>query len=261
MVFGSGVVLNTSKIPKHGKYELNIEIDYLVDPMKITTLGMKKYSSSLKSNLVKHTFWKNNGSGWILKKKHQKVIQELEKSWKNYSPSFLINIPTVFPSTIITPIPKPVFKPVFSSNYQTRINNVKKVPKICPQPKITKTTNSTIGYKTDPKIGIFVINSKGYKCEVNSKHNTFTWDNKGNQYMEAHHLIPMKQQSIYKSIPLDRQENIICLCPNCHRQFHSAIDKEKKQLIDFFLRKRKSILQKSGIIVDQSKLYKYYNCK
>ena len=78
--------------------------------------------------------------------------------------------------------------------------------------------------------------------------------------MEAHHLIPMKCQGDFIN-SIDIPENIICLCPNCHRQFHSAIDKEKKQLIDFFLRKRKSILQKSGIIVDQSKLYKYYNCK
>jgi 5-methylcytosine-specific restriction endonuclease McrA len=263
LVFGSGVVLNTPLTPKNGKYEINIEIDYLVDPMKITTLGMKRYSSSLKSNLIKHTFWINNGSGWILKKKDQKVIQELEKSWKNYSPSFLINIPTIFPSTIITPIPNPIFKPVFSGNYQKGINNVKKVPKTCPTPLIKKNKNTRSGYDRNHALGKYIINAAGYQCEVNNNHNTFTWDNKGNQYMESHHLIPMKEQGskIYKSIPLDRQENIICLCPNCHRKFHSAIDKEKKQLIDFFFIKRKSVLQKSGIIIDQSKLYKYYNCK
>ena len=36
--------------------------------------------------------------------------------------------------------------------------------------------------------------------------------------MEGHHLIPMKAQDDFEN-NLDRVENSVCLCPNCHVLF------------------------------------------
>lgn len=61
-----------------------------------------------------------------------------------------------------------------------------------------------------------------YICSINSKHKTFI--SKGSNYVEGHHIIPMFQQKNFNFI-LDDLNNISSLCPNCHREIHSADDK------------------------------------
>jgi len=61
-----------------------------------------------------------------------------------------------------------------------------------------------------------------FMCGVNNEHVTFI--SKGNNYVEGHHIIPMYQQKNY-TFKLDNLDNIISLCPNCHREIHSADNK------------------------------------
>ena len=66
-------------------------------------------------------------------------------------------------------------------------------------------------------------------------------------------LIPMKLQAEVKN-SLDVPANLISLCPNCHRRFHHAIDKENKSLIVEFYEKRKKALKKFAIDIGVDKL-------
>ena len=58
-------------------------------------------------------------------------------------------------------------------------------------------------------------------AKIGENHATFESIH-GTQYLEAHHLIPMKAQKDFLSenINLDRLENIVALCPNCHKAVH-----------------------------------------
>lgn len=67
-----------------------------------------------------------------------------------------------------------------------------------------------------------------WQCELNSNHITFISNANKKPYMEAHHLIPMSAQD-YFDYTLDFADNIVCLCPNCHRKIHHATDEEKKR--------------------------------
>jgi len=98
-----------------------------------------------------------------------------------------------------------------------------------------------------------------YCCEFDRSHTTFVHKKSKKQYVEAHHLIPMQFQNDFSDVSIDVPENIISLCPTCHRAFHSSDNIYRKKLINFFYNKRKDILYENReILIDIDKLYKYY---
>lgn len=113
-------------------------------------------------------------------------------------------------------------------------------------------TKSGITYKVNPKLGKTQQKLVGYKCEMDEKHITFETRGKRekskHQFMESHHLIPMKAQNEYKEINLDRIENIICLCPNCHSQIHYGTEVEKKKVLYTLYAKRFNEIKKETSI-------------
>jgi 5-methylcytosine-specific restriction protein A len=80
------------------------------------------------------------------------------------------------------------------------------------------------------------------------------------QFVEAHHLIPMEFQDNFDA-SIDVPENIISLCPNCHRAFHNSVNEIKRDLIIQFFNKRKTFLQDRQINVSENKLLEYYKIK
>lgn len=97
-----------------------------------------------------------------------------------------------------------------------------------------------------------------WKCEMNAEHETFINSSNNKPYMEAHHLIPMsKQGNFAKSI--DFAENIVCLCPNCHRKIHYAEAEVKKQMIFELFEKRKKKYPLYSIKISLEQLFKYYS--
>jgi 5-methylcytosine-specific restriction enzyme A len=72
-------------------------------------------------------------------------------------------------------------------------------------------------YKRNAKLVLEAKKRDDFKCKINHEHITFI-SNKTN-YVEGHHIIPMFQQKNYEFI-LDDINNIISLCPNCHREIH-----------------------------------------
>jgi 5-methylcytosine-specific restriction protein A len=121
---------------------------------------------------------------------------------------------------------------------------------------IGKTTiSSREVYSRNPIVAITKIRQANYTCEINSSHQTFISLATKMPYVEAHHFIPMKYQSLFEE-SLDVLENIICLCPNCHRGIHLATVDYKIKLINHLYKNNKEI-QKYPF----DKISQFYNCE
>ena len=71
------------------------------------------------------------------------------------------------------------------------------------------------------------------KCFFNENHITFESYNRLN-YVEAHHIIPVALNDSFDE-ELDCEENVIALCPNCHKAIHYAVDEHKEDLLKFIM--------------------------
>lgn len=116
-------------------------------------------------------------------------------------------------------------------NYQIEVE--KASPQV-PSEKIQRPKyNGQRGHRkliTHPEFAAYCLAQAGYTCEVNANHTTFTSKASGNNYLEAHHLVPLKYQSDFE-FALDNPANIVALCPNCHRLLHHATVDEKQSCL------------------------------
>jgi len=110
----------------------------------------------------------------------------------------------------------------------------------------------------NPKIALQSFKSAAHKCEVDSSHNLFTSRASGLPFLEAHHLIPLKYQRGYKS-SLDIQQNVVALCPYCHRLIHHSTASETKDAIDILAEKHSDLFNLRKLAA--SDLYRLYNCE
>lgn len=75
-----------------------------------------------------------------------------------------------------------------------------------------KTTVSNQFYR-DPDLRVLVKRIAEGKCQFCREQAPFI-DNDGQPYLEEHHVNPLAQGGA------DRIENVVALCPNCHRRMH-----------------------------------------
>ena len=102
------------------------------------------------------------------------------------------------------------------------------------EPQLSKTSSSR-RYKTDARIA---------KKEV--------------PYQEGHHLIPIKAQKDFEK-NIDRPENIVCLCPICHRAVHNAKKEERIEILKKLYDNKIDNLKRVGIDISFEDLFnKYY---
>lgn len=96
-----------------------------------------------------------------------------------------------------------------------------------------------------------------YLCECDASHSTFKRKNCSKNYTEPHHLIPLYAAKDFPDIDLDREQNVVSLCSNCHNWLHYGDD------IDVILRplyeKRKTLLKAIGADITYEQLKSYYN--
>lgn len=112
--------------------------------------------------------------------------------------------------------------------------------------------------KKDARIAKTYLKNNGYQCQVNPKHISFTSKTTNENYVEAHHLIPIKAQKDY-SINLDRSENLVSLCPICHKEIHLGINPRVKELVSKLLDIKFDDLKRVGLKINLDELfYKYY---
>jgi hypothetical protein len=144
--------------------------------------------------------------------------------------------------------------------YQKEINS-SYVKRVLPAGRIKLSARRTAAgfsrWPTDPAIAREKLSKSHWSCEINPKHKTFIAAATGKFYIEAHHFVPMSAQSDYK-YSLDVPENILALCPICHRKFHHAVLAERTKLLAVFFKTQRSGLKKRGIDLSLEELKNYY---
>jgi len=117
--------------------------------------------------------------------------------------------------------------------------------------------NGSEEWKRNPSIARDAIIRAGYICEVDPNHKTFTSNVTKENFVEAHHLIPMRMQHKFKH-SLDVPGNIVSLCPNCHRAIHYATPAEKRIIIQKLYNSREHKLRLYGIYISLDELISMY---
>lgn len=125
------------------------------------------------------------------------------------------------------------------------------------KPKKSKKKSTVSAYGRDASVSARSLLLANYKCEINSNHETFTsYFNKEN-YVEAHHLIPMSFSEDFE-MSLDVEANIVALCPNCHRKIHHGLNHDILELLDILYNNRKDLLASCELKISLNKLSIYY---
>lgn len=117
--------------------------------------------------------------------------------------------------------------------------------------------SNTKRWERDRDVSWTALVSAGHECELDPTHDTFLRSREKVQYMEPHHLIPMSVQGSYE-VSLDCIQNILSLCPNCHRAIHYAIAAERTELIKSAFEKKQNQLKEVGIMIELHQLIKVY---
>lgn len=116
-------------------------------------------------------------------------------------------------------------------------------------------------FRINPLLGKIAIKKAYYSCENDYQHETFISKKTQQKYMEAHHLIPVCfQKDVWDKyhINIDCVENLVSLCPTCHKAIHYGTkDVQKKMIGDLFSRcapKYKAI----GLNITLEEILKFY---
>lgn len=110
-------------------------------------------------------------------------------------------------------------------------------------------------YPRDKKRATNALAYADFVCEIDDRHPTFIRKSSSKNYVEPHHLIPMKYSEKYDN-SLDVEANIVSLCSNCHNEIHYGRDYET--LLKKLYNARKDSLYKAGINVTFEELKEMY---
>lgn len=76
------------------------------------------------------------------------------------------------------------------------------------------------------------------------------------KHTEPHHLIPLSAHRDFPGIDLDREQNIVSLCSNCHNLLHYGAS-YKEVLYELYIQRRE-LLKQIGIMISFEQLLRYY---
>lgn len=114
-----------------------------------------------------------------------------------------------------------------------------------------------IVYGRDPLVAAMALIKANFICETDEHHMSFISKTTGENFVEAHHLIPMKHQAAFH-FSLDVIENVVALCPNCHRLLHHANLQDKRPILKKLLENKKMGLAARELDIELDDLLKYY---
>lgn len=135
-----------------------------------------------------------------------------------------------------------------------QMNNVDKVSHYEPTPLVQE---SRLIYRRSATVAAEAIKRSHYECLVNSKHAYFISRTTRQNYVEAHHIIPISTQALF-SQGIDCVPNIASLCPVCHRQIHHGLDHDKKDLLEILWDKNYRKIEDVGIELSFKELVELY---
>lgn len=130
-----------------------------------------------------------------------------------------------------------------------------------PQPRPKKgESKGKPKYVRSPRIlGLALVMAR-HTCALATKdepHPSFLSKKTKMNYVEAHHFVPFSFQDHF-SHSLDVEENIVVLCPNCHRKLHHGTSSEKNGPLERLFGERHAALSARGIVVSLSNLKVMY---
>ena len=122
-----------------------------------------------------------------------------------------------------------------------------------PKPGIDVVTHH---YPRSKTVSQRALSKAQYLCECDPQHVTFKRKNCDKNYTEPHHLIPLSAAADFPEIDLDREQNIVSLCSNCHNWLHygDGIDTILRPLYE----QRKDLLKAIGAEITYEQLRSYY---
>jgi len=125
-----------------------------------------------------------------------------------------------------------------------------------PEISKTKSTGNLVRYVRSKRVANNALNLAKHLCEVDESHYLFKRKNCDIYYTEPHHLAPLSAADDFPGVNLDREQNIVSLCSNCHNLLHYGAEAESvlRQLFE----KRKELLRLIGIDISFEKLMSYY---
>lgn len=112
-------------------------------------------------------------------------------------------------------------------------------------------------WKRNPKVARKSLEIANYACEINPNHKHFISKFSNENYVEAHHIIPMEYPREFEN-NLDTYGNVVALCMVCHKRIHFDSFENKKSLLKKLYTERKVQLSNSGIEIELEDLYQMY---
>ncbi len=160
----------------------------------------------------------------------------------------------------LTSLTSKVYDENEDSLYQKDIQNIKKGKKVDDKPDRKKDLLSKNGSNYYPRNLVFAkyaIEQADYQCELNKNHITFNTKATNQNYVEAHHLIPLSFHEEF-NYSLDIPANIIALCPNCHRMLHLGNKETVNSALASLYGRRKTRLKKVELDIELEELIDIY---
>lgn len=116
--------------------------------------------------------------------------------------------------------------------------------------------------RKDMRVSKTALAQAEYKCQIDPSHETFTASH-GMIYMEGHHLIPctLSNAQAFKAKynkNIDCVENIVCICPTCHRAVHFGNNATKMEKVRVIYAKQAEKLKGAGIPITEEELLELY---
>ena len=121
----------------------------------------------------------------------------------------------------------------------------------------TRKASEKVQWSRMPLIAKRAIVQADFSCEVDAAHEFFISSVTGENYVEAHHLIPLAFQSQFDK-SLDVEANIVSLCAMCHKKIHHAQESEKFPMVEVLFDKRSERLKKCEIYIGKEDLKMRY---
>ena len=111
-------------------------------------------------------------------------------------------------------------------------------------------------YPRSKTVSQHALSRAQYLCECDPQHITFKRKNCAKNYTEPHHLIPLSAAADFPEIDLDREQNIVSLCSNCHNWLHygDGIEVVLRPLFE----QRRELLKAIGADITYDQLKAYY---
>lgn len=221
------------------------------------------------SPLFEEYFDRNFAEKYDLAHLHEHLARDVDYAYFLQNPQYfgvdLIDPPAAEESLSL-PLPLP--KEDESEEYEGKVNDLDEAnvrEEIAAGahklPPVSPAHGGTRGCRINPLLGSIALKRANYRCAADPEHLSFPARKTGKPYMEAHHLIPACNQQLFWekfNVNVDCLENLVSLCPTCHKAIHYGTDEVRAKLVEKLYRKCSPRYAAIGLKITKEELKKLY---